>query len=131
MEEFILFVLTFLFIFISYQFIFINPAKKELDKKNKKGKKKDKEKKELLEIRYLKSKYDLDFDKIPYLQLLQLCAITSSLDMAIAVTVVSFIHNFLWEIIVGFVVICILIYVSYYLIYLFYKKKGMVRDGKH
>ncbi len=131
MEEFILFVLTFLFIFISYQFIFINPAKKELDKKNNKGKKKDKEKKELLEIRYLKSKYDLDFDKIPYVQLLQLCAITSSLDMAIAVTVVSFIHNFLWEIIIGFVVICILIYVSYYLIYLFYKKKGMVRDGKH
>ena len=118
MEEFILFLLTFFVLFILYQIVFITPAKK-------------KEEKELLEIRYLKSRYPLDFKKIPRNQLLQLCGIVSSLDMAIAVTIVSFIKSFLWEIAVGFVTIVILIFVSYYLVYLFYKKKGMVKHGKH
>jgi len=124
MEEFVLFLLTFLFIFLLYQILFVVPYKKSMNKK-------EKVKRELLEITYLKSRYSLDFDKLSYNQLLQLCAITSSLDMAIAVTVVSFIDSFLWEIIVGFVVIVLLIFISYHLIYLFYKKKGMVKNGKH
>ncbi len=121
MEEFILFLLTFIVLFIIYQFVFIIPLKRD-DKKKKK---------ELLEIRYLKSKYELDFDKISYNQLLQICAITSCLDMSIAVTVVAFIKSILWEIVVGFVTVCILIFISYHLVYLFYKKKGMLKNGKH
>ena len=124
MEELILFVLTFLLLFVTYQLFFIMPLKKD------KGKKK-KQKNELLEIRYLKSRYDLDFDQISYPQLLQLCCITSCLDMSIAVTIVSFVDSFLWEIAIGFVVIILLIFMSYHLIYLFYKKKGMVKNGKH
>lgn len=124
MEEVILFLMTFILLFVIYQVIFILPLKKKDDKKNNKDK-------ELLEIRYLKSKYNLDFDKISYKQLLQLCAITSCLDISIAVTVVSYVSSFFWEIAIGFVVICILIFSSYHLIYLFYKKKGMVKNGKH
>ena len=130
MEELILFFLTFLLLFVIYQIFLIGPLKEEnLEKRKNKSKKKSD--KELLEIKYLKSKYDLDFNKIKRNQLLQICAITSSLDMAIAVTVVAFIKSFLWEIVVGFVVVVSLIYISYYLIYLFYKKKGMVKNGKH
>lgn len=121
-EEIILFLMTFVLLFIIYQIFFILPAKKSKDSKKKK---------ELLEIRYLQSKYSLDFDKISYNQLLQLCAITSCFDISLAVTVVSYLHSLLWEIVVGFVVICVLIFGSYHLIYLFYKKKGMVKDGKH
>ena len=121
MEEFVLFILTFALIFILYQMVFVLPAKKNQGKS----------KKELLEIRYLKNRYDLNMKKISYPQLLQICAITSSLDMAITVTVMSFIDAMLWEIIVGFVVICILIFISYYFVYLFYKKKGMINNGKH
>ena len=128
MDELILFFLTFLLLFMIYQIFLIGPLKEENLEKRKNKKKSDKE---LLEIKYLKSKYDLDFNKIKINQLLQLCAITSSLDMAIAVTVVAFIKSFLWEIVVGFVVVVSLIYISYYLIYLFYKKKGMVKNGKH
>lgn len=128
MEELILFFLTFLLLFMIYQIFLIGPLKEENLEKRKNKKKSDKE---LLEIKYLKSKYDLDFNKIKRNQLLQICAITSSLDMAIAVTVVAFIKSFLWEIVVGFVVVVSLIYISYYLIYLFYKKKGMVKNGKH
>ena len=123
MEEFILFLLTFVFFFLIYQLFLIRPLKKSYEKDGK-------VKKELLEIRYLKSRYSLDFKKIPYLQLLQICAITSSLDMAIAVTIVSLVKSFLWEIIVGFVVVCLLIFISYHLVYLFYKKKGMKKHGK-
>ncbi|MBR3211315.1 MAG: hypothetical protein IKF71_05220 [Bacilli bacterium] len=125
MEEFILFILTFLLIFLVYQLIFIRPLKKPASKR------KGKEKKELLEIRYLKNRYPLDFDKISYPQLLQICAITSSLDMSIAVTIVTKISSFIWEIVVGFVVVCIMIVVSYHIVYLFYKKKGMIKHGKH
>ena len=123
MEEVILFVMTFVLLFIIYQIVFIVPQKKRVEKKG--------NKKELLEIRYLKSKYNLDFDKINYNQLLQLCAIISCLDMSIAVSVVSHINSLIWEIVVGLVVIFVLIFVSYYLLYLFYKKKGMVKHGKH
>ena len=62
MEEVILFVMTFVLLFIIYQIVFIVPQKKRVEKKE--------NKKELLEIRYLKSKYNLDFDKINYNQLL-------------------------------------------------------------
>ena len=124
MEEVVLFILTFALLFIIYQIVFINPAKKNVNNNNKK-------KKELLEIRYLKSRYKLDFDKISYNQILQLCAIISCLDMTIAVTIVSYINSFLWEIVVGIVVVVILIFISYHMLYLFYKKKGMVKNGKH
>ncbi len=124
MEEVVLFILTFILLFIIYQIVFIVPAKKSVNKKGK-------NKKELLEIRYMKAKYNLDFDKISYNQLLQLCAIISCLDMSIAVTIVSYIKSFLWEIVVGIVVVVILIYISYHMLYLFYKKKGMVKNGKH
>ncbi len=123
MEEVVLFIMTFVLLFVIYQIVFIVPQKKRVEKKG--------NKKELLEIRYLKSKYNLDFDKINYNQLLQLCAIISCIDMSIAVSVVSHINYLLWEIVVGLVVIFILIFISYYLLYLFYKKKGMVKHGKH
>ena len=121
MQEIILFILTFLLLYLLYQIVFIVPMKRKKKKKNT----------ELLEVRYLKSRYPLDFKKIPENQLLQLCAIVSCLDMAITVTIVAFIDNFLWEIVVGIVVMVLLIVVSYHLIYLFYKKKGMVKNGKH
>ena len=124
MEEVVLFLMTFVLLFLIYQIVFIRPAKKAYEKK-------DSEKKELLEIRYLKSRYHLDFDKISYNQLLQLCAIVSCLDISITVSIVSHIHSFLWEIVVGFVAVFGLIFISYHLIYLFYKKKGMETYGKH
>ncbi len=123
MEEVVLFLMTFLLLFLIYEILLIRPLKKKGYQKS--------NKKELMEVRYLISKYHLNMDKISYSQLLQLCAITSCLNISITVTVVSYVSSFLWEIVVGFVVIFLLIYGSYYLIYLFYKKKGMIRDGKH
>ena len=83
MGELILFGLTFLLVFLIYEFFLIGPRKKKNNKK-----------KELLEIKYMQARYHIDFDSKIYPQLLQICAITSSFDMAIAVTIVAMIHSF-------------------------------------
>lgn len=125
MEEVLLFIMTFAVLLTFYELFFVMPIKNNKKKKN------NVEKKELLEIGYLKAKYNLDFDKIPYNQLLQICSITSCFDISLIVTIISFIDSFLWKIVVGIVSGVVLIIVSYYGVYLFYKRKGMILNGKH
>ena len=120
MEEVILFIGSYIVIFLIYQIFIVSKAKRNKGKKNKK---------EPLEVLYLKKMYkNLDFKKIPYNQLLQLIAIISSLDICIVVSIVTHIDNFWLEILVGFISIILIILISYHFIYLFYKKKGMVKD---
>ena len=121
MEEIVLFLMTYVFVFIIYQIFIISPAKKR--KKNN-----VKSDKELFEIKYLVSKYKLDLDKISYNQLLQICALISSFDISIAVSVVALDNNFLVDMLFGFTRIFILIFISYHMVYLFYKKKGMIKN---
>ena len=117
MEEIILFLISYILVFLMYQLFIVSRAKKS------------KSKKEPLEVLYLKKMYkNLDFKKIPYNQLLQLIALISSFDISLIVSIVVNINNFILEIIVGFIGIILLILVSYHLIYLFYKKKGMIKN---
>ena len=118
MQELVLFFLTFLFIFLIYQLFVVRRAKKQ-SKKNKK---------ELVEVLYLVKVYHLDMKKIHYPQLLQIVAITSSLDIAFVVTIIMILPNFFLELIIGFCSLFVIILVSYHMVYLFYKKKGMIRD---
>lgn len=122
MEEVVLFFMSYVLIFIIYQIFIILPAKK-----NRSGRKK----KELLEIKYLELKYNLDLDKVKYEQLLQICALVSSFDISLSVTFVSLVNGLMLELLVGFLSIIILIFISYHFVYLFYKKKGMIKNGKH
>lgn len=124
MTEFILFIMSFVLVFIIYQIFIIIPAKKRNNSKKKNNK-------ELLEIRYLETKYKLDMKKIKYEQLLQICAFVSSFDISLAVTLVCLVNGLLMELLVGFISIIVLIFISYHLVYLFYKKKGMIKNGKH
>lgn len=121
MEELVLFLMTFILLFLIYQLLFVIPNKK----------KSSKDKKELIEIRYLQLKYGLDLKKVNYPQLLQICAIVSCLDISIVVTLVSFINIFWLKILIGLLSIFLIIIISYHLVYLFYKKKGMVKHGKN
>lgn len=124
MEDVILFFITFVFMFIFYQIFIIGPAKRRKNTNNKKQKNK-----ELMEIKYLESRYNLDLKKIKYEQLLQMCALVSSFDISIAVSVVSLFDNFFLELLCGFLSAIILIIISYHFVYMFYKKKGMIKDG--
>jgi len=129
MEEFILFVMSFIFIFIIYEIFIVSPAKKRVRDKKKNHKRKDKNKnKELFEIMYLKGRYRLNMEKINYNQLLQICAIVSSLDIALIVTIMGFIDNFILKILGALVFTVIVILLSYHLVYVFYKKKGMINN---
>jgi len=122
MDEIVLFFMSYVLIFIIYQIFIILPAKK-----NRSGRKK----RELLEIKYLELKYNLDLDKVKYEQLLQICALVSSFDISLSVTFVSLVNGLMLELLVGFLSIIILIFISYHFVYLFYKKKGMIKNGKH
>ncbi len=122
MEELLLFFLTFLFVLCIYEFIIVRRAKKKDKKKSKK------KNKEPIEVTYLVKKYKLDLDKISYNQLLQIIALTSSFDIAIVVNTILFFDNTIIGILVGFVVTIVIILISYHFVYLFYKKKGMIKD---
>ena len=121
MEELIMFIFEFVFIFVIYQVFIVSKAKKN---KSKRGRKK-----EPAEIVYLKKVYkDLDFKKIPYNQLLQIIAITSSFDISLIVSIIFNTNNFFLKILIGFISTIIIVLTSYHLVYLFYKKKGMIKN---
>ncbi len=121
MEELILFIVTYIVVFIIYQLFIVSKAKKNKEKNNKK---------EPFEVLYLKKMYKkLDFKKISYNQLLQLIAIISSFDISLVIFIITRFDNFLLEILIGFVSTLLIIIISYHLIYLFYKKKGMIKNG--
>ena len=126
MQELILFLMSFVLVFIIYQIFIIIPVKRSHT-----SKKKNVVKKDPLEVKYLSAMYGLNLKKVNYNQLLQICAIVSSLDISICVSLIGLVNGLLTELFVGFISIVALIYVSYYFVYLFYKKKGMIKNGKH
>ena len=84
--------------------------------------------KEPFEVTYLVSKYKLDLEKVNYKRLLRLISIVSSFDIALVVSIIVLLKNYILEIIVGFIATLVIILFSYHLVYLIYKKKGMIKD---
>ena len=123
MEELVLILLTFIFVLIIYEVFIIAPIKK------KRGLNSDY--KEIIEIKYLIARYNIKLKKVDYNQLLQICGIVSSFDIALVVSLVAYVHGLVLELIVGFSSATIIILLSYHIVYLFYKKKGMIKNGKH
>lgn len=129
MQELILFLMCYVFVLFFYELLIVRKAKRYRD--GKLSKRKMERYKEPSEILFLRNKFNLDVDKINYNQLLQIVALVSSFDISLVVSVMSIIDNFVLKLVVGFALIFISLYVSYYLVYLFYKKKGMIKNGKH
>ena len=119
MQEFVLFLITFLFVLLIYEIFIVRRTKK---------KKKKKEEYEPVEVSYLVKKYKLDLKKVNYNRLLQVISFTSSLDIALIVSIILFIKNFILEILIGFICTLFIILVSYHIVYLIYKKKGMIKN---
>ena len=114
MKEIILFIVCFWIVLLAYEIIFIIPMKKY--------------KKELAEIRYLVSKYNLDMKKVNYNQLLQIVALTSSFDITIIVTIVALVDNYLLSLLMCMLLVIPVVMVSYWLVFKFYKKRGMIKN---
>ena len=123
MQEILLFIMSYVLVFVLYQIFVVSKAKKKMASKKK-------DKWYPIEVNYLVKKYNLDLEKVNYNQLLQLIAITSSLDIALSVNFMLLLKNFLIEVIGGFIFIIVIILVSYHSIYLFYKRKGMIKNER-
>ena len=113
-EEIVLFVLTYIFVFLIYQFFIVRTAKKNRN---------DKSKNKPIEVRYIMKKYNLTMKDVNYNQMLQLVALISSFDIALVVSIMFLINNFILEILVGVVLIVVLVLVSYNIVGKFYRKK--------
>lgn len=115
-HELILFVVSFIVVFLLYRIIVVRRAKR---KKNPK---------EPFEVTYLVERYKLDLNKINYKRLLNVVSLVSSFDIALIVAIIVLFKNFYLELIVGFIGTLIIILVSYHLVYLVYKRGGMIRN---
>ena len=128
MKEVILFIACFILVFICYQVFFILPMKKYRKNKKNGKKKKIKEKKELAEIRFLVTKYKLDLDKVNYNKLLLVVSLVSSFDITLIVTIITLFDSYLVSFLLAAVLVLPIVMISYWLVYKFYEKKGMIKN---
>lgn len=118
MQELLLFFMTFLFVFLIYQIFVIRRAKSR----------KRKVKKEPIEVLYLEKKYHFNKKDINYKKLYTVVSIVSSLDIALIVLIINIVPSYVFGIIIGFISLFLIIFISYHMVYLIYKKKGMIRN---
>ncbi len=114
MEKLLIFVLSYIFIFIIYEVFIVNKAKKYKD---------DDSKKKPIEVRFLINKYGIDINKINYNQLLQVIALISSFDIALIAAVMALFNNLLLQIVIGLAIVIPITFISYNYIGRKYRKK--------
>ena len=94
MEELVLFIMCFIFVFMLYRLFIVLPVKRNKKTRDKKIKKNKKYKdKEIVEIKYLQAIYKIDIDKVDYKKLVNICCFVSSLDISLIVSFMEFIDN--------------------------------------
>lgn len=127
-EKLILFLAVFTIIYIGYYILVIRKYNKQL--KNTNRIKKTKDINERVEILYLKNKYKIDINKIDINQLLWNIAFTNSFIMSTAVVVISLeiIKGYLWQLLLGLLVLVPSILIGYHI--LGKKYKSQERRGK-
>ncbi|MCI8346841.1 MAG: hypothetical protein HFJ12_02705 [Bacilli bacterium] len=116
MNEIILFLMTYLFVFFIYQIFIIRKAKRKNSKKRP------------MEVNYLINKYHVDIKRINYKKLLLIISLVSSLDISILVTIILIFDSYFIKIVIALLLVIPIIVISYHFIGSYYKKKGMVID---
>ncbi len=118
MQEVILFILSFIFIFIVYEIVVVARAKN--------NEKKKKENRQPIEVKLLVTKYKFNLKKVDYHKLLHVCALVSSFDMALMVSISTIFDSYMLQLLVVLVLVVPVILISYHIVYLVYKKKGLI-----
>lgn len=117
-------ILTIIFIyFMYYIWIVVN-----YDKYGKLRNNKIKKKKIPAEFEIFVVKNNVDLSKLNYRYFLQLMSLVISIDLGIAITISSFVNNIWLSILVGFLSIIVLVFISYLLLGKYFKKKGLVNN---
>ena len=118
MKEIILFLMSFVFIFIIYELLIVGKAKKHARNK--------KDNKEPIEVKYLVSKYKFNLKKLDYNKLLHVVSFVSSLDMAVIVAVAMLFESYMVQLLIMVVLVVPVILIRYHIVYLIYKKRGLI-----
>ena len=119
-ETFILFLMTFIVVFVVYNIIFIkeyNTARKQ------KNNKKVKITKEPVEVKLLKYYYKVDISKLKYSYVLRKVCIFSSFDISLIVTASCVTKLGLLQVLIACIIILPVIYLSYLLLAKLLKRK--------
>ena len=66
--------------------------------------------------------------KVNYNQLLQIVALTSSIDITIIVTIIAAFDNYLLSLALCLALSVPIIILSYWFVFKFYKNRGMIKD---
>lgn len=108
-KNIILFILTFLVLFLIYEFMILNDKRKRKSK-NFKGK-------SLIEVKLLEYCFKVPVNKIKYNKLLQVIAFVSSIDIALIVTISCGITEVgLFQILIAMVILLPILLCSYYIV---------------
>lgn len=113
LEYVIYFLLVFIIVFIGDFFIIKKPIYESLNNKQKKNKKKDKLR-DIFELNYIITKFNLDKKKMPIKKCLLHFTLINALIISLTVTILSMLDIFIgWKFLIGFILLFGLIYAIY------------------
>ncbi|MDD6879315.1 MAG: hypothetical protein PUD59_03680 [bacterium] len=119
-------IFTIIFIYLLYYiWIIFNFDKSGKERKRKKCKL---TKKMPAEFEVFVVKYKVDLEKVNYRYFLELMALVIAFDLGITITLISYIKIFWISIVAGFFLILFLVFISYYFLGKYFKKKGLVKN---
>ena len=116
MREIILFIMTYLFVFVIYQLFIVKKAKRKNSKKRP------------MEITYLVTRYKLNLKRIDYKKLLLIVSLVSSLDISVIVSIALLFKSYFIKLLAALILVIPVILISYHFVGIYYKKKGLIID---
>ena len=124
------------YIWIAFNFDKTGKERERKTKKSKKTTKNDKygkidKRKMPSEVKFFVERYKIDLDKLNYRYFLQLIGLTVAFDLSIVVAVMDFISVLWIKCLVGFIVMLVVVLLSFRLLGNYFKKKGLVKNDKN
>ena len=113
LEYIIYFLLVFIIVFLGDYLIIKKPIYDSLNNKQKRNKKKDKLR-DIFELNYIITKFNLDKKKMPIKKCLLHFTLINALIISLTVTILSMLDIFIgWKFLIGFILLFGLIYAIY------------------
>ena len=124
-------VITIIFVyFIYYLWIAFNFDKEgnQIKRGKKKQKENDIEKKMPSEVKFFVDRYNIDLNKVNYRYFLQMIGLVVAIDIAIISNVIVRIKTLWLALLIMFVLVILLIFVSFGILGRYFNKKGLTKD---
>lgn len=112
MKELIIFIITFILIYLIYYVFVIHKHKTLLKWQN--GK----------EMTYLKKVYKIKIKESNLKKIANVIAFSNAFIVALALSIISLLNNFIIQMLLGFVILSVLILLTYHIIGKYYQKRS-------